>query len=244
MQSNPSVTCVMLTADRPKMAMRALECFLQQTYENKRLLIWDSCKTVPFWYEFSIKYGKLPSSFSTLLSVPGTDSSVDYRIKPGHLETIGALRNAANSRVESDIIIHWDDDDWSAPWRIEDQVSLLTCGKRDAVGYRTGLFWDSRTDRAGAWIYTNPDKKYCLGTSLCYWLLTWQAKPFENVQRGEDRRFITGLNTVGLDGSRMADEPAIICAIHEGNGSRVDAASSQWTRRPEFDTFCAEVMAL
>jgi hypothetical protein len=39
----PSVTCLMLTKDRPEMARHAVECFRRQTYpaRKRRLLIWD-----------------------------------------------------------------------------------------------------------------------------------------------------------------------------------------------------------
>lgn len=189
--------------------------------------------------------------------------------------TIGEMRNRANTLAgETDIICHWDDDDWSHPNRIAEQVALLQVSGADCVGYNEMLFWRQanfglsaalatlarnwRTwcrrhglaehecdcgDCIGeAWLYSNPNPRYALGTSLCCWRLAWEARPFQDLQHGEDTEWLKGVrcHAVGSaehmtccdTGSRSAGhahdsdcyskrqpEPRMIARIHSGNSS-------------------------
>ena len=127
-QETPTVCAVMLTADRPELAKRAVECFRRQTYPNKTLLIYDTGTD---------DAEDCPADYPLIIWIP----------EEARRRTIGELRNAANSHIEgvevhlesgttkdcgavgiihwADIIIHWDDDDYSHPNRIAEQVALL-----------------------------------------------------------------------------------------------------------------------
>lgn len=245
----------MLTADRPALARRAVECFRRQTYAYDRrvLLILDSSDT--FYAEEHEGCG--------VVSVSAQREGF----------TIGELRNCANGFcTEYEILIHWDDDDYSHPNRIAEQVALLQSSGADCVGYREMLFWDERKyvarveerpspheSREGivneAWLYSNPDPRYCLGTSLCYWRKTWERKPFAATSQGEDERFTTGLKCVGIKGSGIvADyafmedhQPRMIARIHAGNTSNAYqpakmARAREWRRVPEWDQYVRSVM--
>jgi len=276
---NPTVVAVMLTADRPEYARRAVECFRRQTYPAKRLLIYDT-------------------GTDDAEDCPGDYPLVIWIPEESRGRTIGELRNAANSHVEgvevdlsagtskdcgADILIHWDDDDYSHPNRIAEQVALLQSSGADVVGYRECLFWrerqpienldakfgiERRTNFAipgEAWLYSNPDPRYCLGTSLCYWRKTWERKPFEATSQGEDVRFCTGLKCVGVPTGPMLGKltglsnvkpskdaaPRMIARIHSGNTSTVYRAElmaaierqgGEWKRSPEWDSYCRGVM--
>jgi glycosyltransferase involved in cell wall biosynthesis len=123
--TNPTVCAIMLTRDRPELAKRAIECFGKQTYKNKRLYILDQ-------------------SFHRLYAIGTTESEpgVFYdHCTQAHF-TIGSLRNAAIAQAgTADIIVHFDDDDWSHPNRIAEQVVLLQATGADCVGYNEMLFW-------------------------------------------------------------------------------------------------------
>lgn len=251
MTTEPTVCVVMLTADRPGMAKRAVECFRAQTYPAKRLLIYDSTP-----HDSGIPLG-------------GCGPVIFHVGHNGGGLTIGHLRNLASSLRTgyghdlSDILIHWDDDDYSHPNRIAEQVALLQSSGADAVGYREMLFHSS----GGAWLYSNPNPAYALGTSLCYWRRTWEAKPFEAVNSGEDTRWIAGLKMVSessiavtyapeLDRAQLATanpryEPRMIARIHPGNTSKaydpavmaaVERQGGEWKRVPEWDSYCRSVM--
>ena len=231
---NATVLCVMLTRDRPQMARKAIECFRSQRYVNKRLLVLDTGRE---------SCGYLGDY---------DDVRHDWANLSLQSWTIGHLRNEAIARAGlCDIVVHWDDDDWSHPNRLVEQVELLGASGADAVGYNSMLFWDQRQGAfAGAWLYRHPDPTYCLGTSLCYPRATWSKKPFEDTSRGEDRLFINGLKTSGVPsvglGAGTAFEPRMIARIHGGNTcSRIDpSVPDQWCRAPEFDEHCKERMKL
>ena len=267
--AEPSICAVMLTKDRPELARRAVECFRRQTYPAKSMLVYET-------------------GFPTKLR-PGVGGGNVFHWSGGRPEdnkrTIGELRNVANGYSAktpnfpaSDILMHWDDDDWSHPNRIAEQVELLQSPGVDVVGYNEMLFSrrmvsrvmcdsfggegpDGRieVDRYEAWLYSNPNPGYALGTSLCYWRKTWERKPFAATSKGEDLQFITGLKCVGRSsiegcapGSIAEAEPRMIARIHGSNTStaydprKMEAesrlANPLWRRVPEWDEHCRSVM--
>lgn len=259
----PEATIIMLYADRPQFIKRALSSFRSQTYENKYLLIYDNGKES--------------------LSLDLQQREMLVRDQPREL-SIGALRNAANFLAKSTILIHGDVDDWSHPNRIEEQVALLKASGKQAVGYRDMLFWrvtgfkqyetdvthggsfggEPDTDRkcapvyreeiGEAWLYSNADQRYCLGTSLCYWREAWERRPFPDLSRGEDKAWLREVDSLGVFSSiardshfsvRMhpTDEPRMIASVHAGNTSTPDpSTSSNFTRVPKWDSYCCERM--
>jgi hypothetical protein len=132
--SDPLVTCVLLTADRPAMTNRSVRCFLSQTYERKALLIFDSgVDGLPPRRGAALVYDEGQSPGESIIY---TDAQ---RFRGS---SIGALRNAANELCAgTDIIAHWDSDDWSHPYRLAEQVNLLQASQADAVGYHDMLMW-------------------------------------------------------------------------------------------------------
>lgn len=241
MSSNPTVCAVMLANGRPEMVGRAIASFMRQEYPANRLRL--------------------------LIFNTGPERSRDVEVM--HLgwpiaevmaqsngERIGTLRNRANLQFPSDIICHWDSDDWSHPNRIAEQVALLQSSGADCVGYREMLFWEQ--DQGGmdalsaAWLYSHPSTKYALGTSLCYWRRVWEANPFIDGNQ-EDFHFVQKVRTVGI-GSIGCEQvfahaafggqgPRMIASIHGGNTcSKIEAACDEWTRVPAWDEYCRRMM--
>lgn len=245
----PAVCCVMLTRDRPELAAKAVECFRRQTYENKRLLIFNTGDD---------------------LEIPSLNREMQVVAWPG--KTIGMLRNHAmeytRSARSADVIAHFDDDDWSHPNRITEQVALLQASGADVVGYNEMLFW--RAARMGqsedgssrgcpecrtlpcvcdeqAWLYSFGPPKPSLGTSLCYWRKAWEWKPFQNTSNGEDRLWIMDQKVaVSPTGFREAGgDPVMIARIHPGNTSDKYSnieRSESWKRVPEWDSRVREIL--
>lgn len=239
----------MLTADRPEMTRRAIESFRAQTYENKRLLIFDT-------------------------STERVDFGAFTIWDPGERgRSIGHLRNAANANavgwgvwhldqpekfVPPDILMHFDSDDVSHPLRMAEQVEFLldmqSAGDHSAqvVGYSDLVFWNSTkcmievdpSIRVGngvqgtvksvgeAWLYSSDPRFASMpGSSFCYWRSTWENKPFPDQPRpgcvtGEDVAWLDGLwrsarSSVALPGylGQQAIDPRLIASIHDGNTS-------------------------
>jgi glycosyltransferase involved in cell wall biosynthesis len=192
--TQPTVTCIMLTRDRPELAARAVECFRRQTYPNKHLLVYDNGQEQG-WFKDQRENE--------------THFCCFWNAHRGML-TIGALRNEANGHSDDmphdpEILLHWDSDDWSHPNRIAGQVALLQASGADAVGYSEMLFWRTYpgervdvsaamygsgayrefvpgADHGEAWIFRYLTPR-AIGTSLCYWRKTWERKPFPDLPK-------------------------------------------------------------
>ena len=145
MSNQPTVCCVMLTRDRPELAAKAVECWKSQTYNPMgcRLLIYDT----------GIKPLGLDAE-ALGLKCRFSDGHTGVMYQRGQIVgTIGQHRNAANEYASQphagfkahDILIHFDDDDWSHPNRIAEQVAFLQISGADVVGYNQMLFWRSMT---------------------------------------------------------------------------------------------------
>ncbi len=209
--TEPTVCCVLLTRDRPAMAARAVESFRAQTYRAKRLLIYDtgdsSVEDLADLIGISPDEQEITITESKHINHHGKD------------KTIGYLRNRANHAAgeDSDIIAHMDDDDWSHPNRLAEQVALLQSSGAECVGYTQALFWDTRIPEIGgqfasahefegfyswprneAWLYTSPHAKTALGGTLCYWRSTWERKHFQDLRHGEDTAWQCGLKVAAV----------------------------------------------
>lgn len=243
--SDPSVVAVMLTANRPEMARQAIECFRAQTYGNKRLMIFDTGKDSAGYF---LDYAGIRHEWASL-------SPASW--------TIGQLRNEAAKRSGNpDVLIHWDDDDYSHSNRIADQVALLQSSGADCVGYNEMLFWreplfdnaDWRDEPGEAWLFNSGNS---LGTSLCYWRSAWEKNPFPATSYGEDTEFQKRLKCAAVScfppqrprGFEVAIDPRMIARIHSGNTSAaykpeaMRNAPNHWSRVPAWDNYCQGVFA-
>jgi len=168
--------------------------------------------------------------------------------------TIGQLRNSANERTDGDIILHWDDDDWSYPGRILESVLALTEGKHDCVGYNSLLFWRQCGDDPGqAWVYINGAQTYCVGTSLCYYRHVWERWPFPDMPRarggtGEDTAWLHGVDSWAMPYNLKT--PSMIAHIHGENSmpynieELMQHGSTNWFRLQGKDEYCRRIMQL
>lgn len=121
----PLVTATLLTGHdngRDWLARVSIKSFLDQTYPNKELLILNTGK---------FSYPEHPSI---------------REIHLAHPPTLGALRNIAIERAQGELLINWDDDDWSHPLRIEQQVAAYRPGH--IVLLRSQIRANLRTDVA------------------------------------------------------------------------------------------------
>lgn len=186
------VSAIMPTRGRPQFAARAVECFLSQDWPEKELVIVDDgdCR--------SFEDDTLPDG--------------EYRLMARRL-TVGAKRNIACSRANGDVIMHWDDDDWSAPGRMRDQVERLLSTNCGLTGYHSMLFEDAQTGRR--WQFRASSPHYALGTSFCYTREFWQAHPFPDVNVSEDNAIVHRVSgIVSVDAGEL-----MIATIHNGNTS-------------------------
>ncbi len=117
-----------------------------------------------------------------------------------------------------------DDDDYSAPERVADQIQRLRESGKAVTGYRSMRFTNGRE----WWLYTGtPD--YALGTSLCFRRDWWQSHRFTDKQVGEDYDFVVAARREGQIISVDAGE-MMWASIHTSNTSPRQLNTKQWSK--------------
>lgn len=145
----------------------ALQCFAEQTYQNRELVVGIEASDAPQWAS------RIDARVRLVITPPGL--------------TLGAKRNFINAAAHGQLIAHWDDDDWSAPWRLATQAAALcVAGSTGAIsGCRTLVFVDVQS--GVPWTYTFAAVHAGVhGTTLCYQHSTWERARFPAVTIGED----------------------------------------------------------
>ena len=245
-----SVCALCLTADRQRLTDRAVKCFLDQT-APAWMLIYDT--------------GKTPYDLSAELAQRSRETG--HRIviaydKLARTHKIGRLRNDAIQLTgTSEIIVHWDSDDWSDPRRLE--VQLANIKQTGVTCFLNMLFYDTRALQiqmmmqpslpgsvlGDAYEYDTAKcgPRNVIGTSLMYRRCIWESHPFnQNAVIGEDTQWARMITTRRVE---CVSAPLMIAEVHGGNSSYVyklafdeyqPAHRPEWRRRPEFDQFCRE----
>lgn len=203
------VSCLMPTANRAKWIPLAIDCFLNQTFTDAELVILDN----------------------------GTDNTADivpahpgirYVRQPGPRLTTGEMRNLTCSLAQGDIFIHWDDDDWSAPERIQIQMEQMEETGKPVVGFHSISYWNTVTQLAYQYRGIRP---YACGTSQCYRKEYWQQNRFPKQIIGEDSFFSSRAQAQrsldSFDGMQL-----IVARMHGDNTSKVRLGGSQFPPVP------------
>lgn len=164
------VSCVCPSGDRPTYLQQAVDCFLSQTYENSELLIIDDGMVpMPKVMHPRIRHLYLPRANPRLIT--------------------GMKRNVMNALAQGEIIIHWDDDDYSCPTRVVEQVAFLESSGAEVVGYPDCYFFRETDRRVWNYRFLGGSMPYAVGTTLCYWRRWWADHHFQSKPIGEDTLF-------------------------------------------------------
>lgn len=161
------VSYLCLTRNRREWLPQAIQSFKAQTWPDRELIILaDSVSDVA---------GIYPDDERVTIYVP--------KDKP-YWHTIGSKRNAACELAHGEILANFDDDDWSAPGRIEDQVNRLIDSGKSVTAYKNVRF----TDGEKVWINTNWPMGF--GTSHMFTRDWWKQHPYPDLNDSEDMHFL------------------------------------------------------
>jgi len=151
------VSCIMPTRNRGHLLPLALACFDAQDWPERELVVLDD--------------GEEPVDKAV-----GGHPGVLYGRLPA-ITALGKKRNLCCEMARGDVIVHWDDDDWSAPTRIRDQVSRLVSAGKSVSGYHSLFFWSMTLGRAFKY---QGQPSYSCGTALCYTRDYWARNRFKD----------------------------------------------------------------
>lgn len=206
------VSCILITAHRAEFIPTAIACFRRQTYADRELVIYDT------------------GDVHVRDLVPREDPRIRYYAKHVAAErSVGQLRNTAIDLAAGEFIAHWDDDDWSAPTRLEQQLAQLERSPRAHVaGYSRMLFKDLRKRETPPWwIYSTEEQNYAVGTSFFYRRATWRAHPFADRDVGEDNHFIEDNDLLVASANGVEPEIMMIARAHgRGTALRIMAGDA------------------
>lgn len=203
---HPFVSCIMPTYNRREFVARAIWYFVRQDYEPKELVIVDD----------------------------GTDAisdlvPADDRIRYFHSDkkaTVGAKRNSACEKARGEIIVHWDDDDWMAGWRLTYQVENLLKNGADICGLDSLFFYNPASGEAWKYIYPKENTPWLAGGTLCYSKSLWRRHPFSAIDVGEDARFVWTGSPKKL--VALANPDFYVAFVHPGNTSPKHTQNHMW----------------
>lgn len=206
----PLVSCIMPTADRRRFVPQAIRYFLRQDYPEKELIIIDDGQ--------DCVRDLIPE---------------DARIRYVRLErrlTVGAKRNLACEQARGAFIAHWDDDDWHATHRLSYQVGAMLDSQADVCGINKLLFYDAEGGHAWEYVYPSSQKLWLSGSTLCYTRAFWQTNKFEEINVGEDGRFVWSERQKRMH--VLTDSTFHVGLVHEHNVSPKRTTGSYWRTIP------------
>lgn len=141
---------------------------------------------------------------------------VKYVYLPGRPRlSTGEKRNVAVRLSTAPVILHWDDDDFYVPNRIQDQMHFHLCSRKPVSGYHSLLYYRERD--GGTFQYDDPTfRPHVAGTALCYDKEFWLKHPFHDRQVGEDFVFTVEARRNDELASKDGRE-FVVARIHEAN---------------------------
>ena len=204
----PILSCIMPTADRRCFVPQAIAAFLAQGRDDAELLILDD-------------------GTDAVADLIPADPRIRY-VREEVRRVVGVKRNRLCEMARGEVIVHWDDDDWHAPDRLDRQLQTLNETGADVCGLDRVVFL--RDDGGAAWDYVYGGREpWVYGASLCYRKDVWRAHRFPEIRVGEDTRFVFAAR--GARVHAMADNSILVARVHGGNTSPKRTAGAYWRER-------------
>ena len=204
----PRISCIMPTADRRRFVGGAIGAFLAQTRDDAELLILDD-------------------GVDAVADLIPAHPRIRYTRDPVR-RTTGDKRNRLCAEAAGSIIVHWDDDDWYAPDRLDRQIAALDATGAAIVGLDRVPFLAD--DGSAAWDYVwRGAGRWVCGASLAYTRAWWQEHRFPEVRVGEDTRFVFDAGDAHIHA--MPPGEWLIARVHQGNTSPKQTHGGYWHKR-------------
>jgi hypothetical protein len=212
--TDPLVSCVMVTKDRRSFVKQSIECFMQQTYQSKELVVVDDGTD-------SVRdlIAALDPTWKELFQYYSVSSS-----------TVGRKRNVGCAHALGSLIALWDDDEWQSPNRLAAQVNELLPGK-DVCGCSQPIFADLQTRKCYTLGPPHVAPGYCSGSMLLFRKSLWYRNRFPDQNVGEDTVFLQNVDPRRVQ--QMKGNGFNVSFIHSGN-----TATKSVTQAPYIELDC------
>ncbi|WP_229688700.1 glycosyltransferase family 2 protein [Puia dinghuensis] len=194
----PLISCICITRNRPGMLSRIIECFEEQTYPNKELLV---------LYEDTDEMTK--SWVSSIRSRPGIRF---LEVFGSPKQTLGTLRNYAIEKSAGEYVCQWDDDDWYHFRRLEQQYDHIRVSGKSGVILKRWVIFDGVNCRG----YISNSRLW--EGSLLYRKGNVLKTGYSDLERGEDAEPIVRLRDMGQL-AHIEDHPSLYIYNYHGCNS-------------------------
>ena len=176
----PLISCLCVTRNRVPMLRRAVNCFLDQTYSSRELVVlYESDDSATRDYLAALNDAQI--------------CAVEVSIAPKL--TLGALRNISVTAGRGEYIANWDDDDWHSPLRLAEQMEAIGSSGKPSCLLMRWVIYDLLNEQA-----------YLSGPRLWEGSLVTRRDAiidYPELVKGEDKavveQLITDDHVVGLD---------------------------------------------
>lgn len=191
----PLVSAIMVVGRSPQWQVQlAVNCFANQTYPNKELLIINNCRTQ--WEAAGLD-----------LKLPADATVIDA---DAHLSA-GMCRNYGISAANGDLFIQFDSHCWHSPYRIEAQLEAMLKYQAHICVLSRGLEYSYCSGYAGYW--TN--RKGAVLNTMMY--LRPKEDDYKDVDKGEELSLINKMVQSGYKPITI-DRPHLIMRSHYCSG--------------------------
>lgn len=198
------ISCIMPTYNRERFIARSINCFLNQDYADKELVI--------------INDGNNIANLVPILP--------NIRVLTLDKKTVlGEKRNIGIQLSSGDYIAMWDDDDWSASNRLSFQLEALQKDLNKTIcGLSSVYYHDIQTNEV--YLFSYPGKQYLVdGTAL---FKRSAYKPFPQKQVAATVDFI---NTIPENHQLYLNRPELYLATkHDTNTSEKKIIPLYWKK--------------
>lgn len=172
----PLISCLCITKNEPKLLKLSIECFKQQIYPNKELIVLYENNN-PFIDDIKKLY-------------PDDDIKF-FEVESNPKKTLGELRNMSIELSNGDYISQWDDDDWHSPVRLWEQFYYMKKNNKNGSILKKWLVYDERND-----LLYERERTDLIGWEGSLLFKKSEIKSFyENLAKGEDTGFVKNIES-------------------------------------------------
>lgn len=176
MNNNETIACLCVTHNKPSLLERAINCFFNQRYDKKQMVIvYEDIDLITEKYLNSCNF---PKEIKCIKAISSTAKL-----------SLGELRNLSISHADGSYVCQWDDDDWFHPNRLSVQMSYINKNKdRSASILARWTIFDSINNE----VYIS-NRRLWEGSIMCQRDMMLE-KPYPSLNKGEDTSVIDFLN--------------------------------------------------
>jgi len=219
------VSCVMPTKNRRMFISQSIKYFQNQDYPNKELIIYDT------------------GTDKVKDLIPNSTEIHYFSDDPGL--KLGEARNAAINKSKGDIVVTWDDDDWSADNRISKQIKPIIKYEADLTSYTPSFRYDMNSDQC--WLrYRTTGPERSANNTLSFRKQIWEKLvKYSPLSIGEDTIFIQDCLKKELKLMILPNNGEFVSITHQVNtavqyeGHNTDDVS--WKKINPPDLFCKDI---